>query len=242
MPLTLTQMLALIPDNTSGDVTPADMRDVVTAIVRELRAPYSVDDADDVWWDGDIGDFTTLTITGNEAVTEGAGRLSVTFNDQSANDLNCVLKAHTFAVGDSFVVPISMFGSVENYSIAGLVFADGTTSAANAVATCLERPEDPDTLFVRTGTLTAMTTLGTAATFAWADDLVHGPLYLRLTYQAANTWRPAWSIDGFSWLSLNESDVTFTLTPTHFGVCWSAWGATTDNFRQVSFGPISKLA
>lgn len=241
---TFAEMNTLLADNTTGDISAQDMRDVIKGLWRRQIAPYTVDNAADVYWENNLGDFTTVTVTGSQTITEREGVLSVMFQDQATQDLNCVLKAHTFAVGDSFAVRIKMFElTVEDFCMAALVFADGTTSAANAIAAFayFQSTGSGGILQPREGTLTAMATAD--VTTAWNPQLpIADGIYIRLTYQAANTWRTTWSIDGVNFLTLNQADSTFTLTPTHFGVGWSSWAGATDNIRQVSFGPICKLA
>lgn len=240
MPLTLAQMLALLPDNTAGDISAADMRDVVAAIARGQRAPHSVDDADDVWWESDIGDFTTVTVTGTQTVTEKDGFLSVKYSGQSGGDHNGVLKAHTFSIGDSFATRIRLFGPAGQVSFGGLVFTDGTTSAANAIQVSGYVDAANNTLVdTLHGTLTAMGSEGFSITarnaFPWLDGL-----YVRLTYTASNSFTAHFSPDGATWSVLGQSAVSKTITPTHFGVTWSKEGGSVESV--VSFGPICKLA
>lgn len=240
MPLTLAQMLALLPDNTAGDISAADARNVVTAIVRGQRAPYSVDDAADVWWEGNIGDFTTVTITGTQTVTEKDGFLAVEYSGQSSLDRNGVLKSRSFSVGDSFAVRIRFLGPAGQYSLQGLTFTDGTADTSNMIEVVVYTSNSNDaSVAFHHGTLTNV------STSAWGNALkAHAPwndgVYLRLTYSASNSFLGEASPDGVNWTSFGNAATAKTMTPTHFGLVWGKEGGANESL--VSFGPLCKLA
>jgi hypothetical protein len=196
-------------------------------------------DAADIQWDGTVSaGMTTVTVSGSETLTEKTGVLSVLFSGQSAQDFNCLLAAHTFSTGDSFAVPVRYVGNA-GIGDAGVIFTDGTTSAANGVAAHIQQHsnEGNTRVYTRHGTLTAMGTVSTLFTYR-ASPLPW--LWLRLTYQAANTFRKELSPDGISWTTVGIADVTKTMTPTHVGVCWSVDNTAADGI--ATFGPIIKLA
>jgi hypothetical protein len=203
---------------------------------------YAYDDTDnadatDIRWTGSVSaGMTTVTVTGSQTLTEKTGVLSVLFSGQSTQDYNCLLTAHTFSVGDSFAVPIRYAGNA-GIGAAGVIFTDGTTSAANAVAAHMQQHsnEGHTRVYTRHGTLTAMGSVSTvhnhrSALVPW--------LWLRLTYQASNTFRKELSPDGISWHT--TADESKTMTPTHVGVCWSTDNNSGDGI--ATFGPIVKLA
>lgn len=240
MPLTLAQMLALLPDNTAGDISAADARNVVTAIVRGQRAPYSVDHADDVWWESNIGDFTTVTITGTQTVTEKDGYVAVEYSGQSAADYNGLFKARSFSVGDSFAVRVTAVGPASQFSIPGLAFTDGVVGGSNVIqTTAYATNSDVATIAVLHGTLTnvdtsAWSNAGKSA-HPWLDGII-----IRLTYAASNSFQGEVSIDGTHWTSFGNGATAKTMTPTHVGLTWSKEGGANESL--VSFGPLCRLA
>lgn len=238
MPLTLAQMLALLPDNTTGLISAADMRDVVTAIVHGQRAPYSLDNADDVWWEGDSAGMTQVTVTGSETISEVDGLLSVKFSGQASNDLNALLKAHSFSVGDAWAVSMRMIGPGSNFTFGGLVFTDGTATTSNVIYIGSYMDGGEQSYFAAySGTLTNVST--NINNVGSMDHAIVGVGYYKLTYQASNTFRLEYSADGITWITMG-SDASKTMTPTHVGVVWSRWaGADTGD---VSYGPLCKLA
>lgn len=197
-------------------------------------------DAADVVWDGSqVAGMTQVTVTGSETLTEKTSVLSVLFSGQSGSDYNCLLASHTFSVGDSFAVPIRLYYGSAGIAVAGVIFTDGTTSAANAVAAHLQKhnTENHTRTYTRHGTLTSMSTVSTQHNIR----VEHMPwMWMRLTYQASNTFRKELSPDGISWTTAGISDVSKTMTPTHFGVCWSVEGQSGEAIN--TFGPILKVA
>lgn len=239
MPLTLSAIDALLADNTSGDISAADMRTIVRALHRKNVGAYSLDHADDIWWESELGGLTTLTVTGSQTLTEKDGFLSAAFATQTANDLNCVLKPHTFSTGDSYAVRLAVIGG-STFSMAGLVVSDGTTSTSNAVA-LLTYINGFQTITTWHGTLTNMGTqanviaMGTGVGMPWMG------LHFKIDYTSANTFRSWASPDGVSWADLGFSTYAKTMTPTHFGVCWSTWGGS-GYTAAATFGPVCKVA
>lgn len=240
MPLTLSQMLALLPDNVTGNISAQDLRDVVTATIRGERAPYSVDDADDVWWESDIGDFTKVEPTGTATATEGDGFLSVLFSGTSSDDFTCWLKPVTFATGDEWVVPVKVFG-INNHNMAGICFTDGITTGSNIVAFVgyVSSTDNQTRVHAFHGTITSA---GTAVTMLDSNGQLQrsDAFYLKLAYPTSNTFRHWLSPDGISFSRLGAADISKTMTPTHVGVCVSKFGGASDGI--ANFGPLCKVA
>lgn len=239
MPLTLAQMLALLPDNTAGDISAVDMRDVVTAIVRGQRAPYSVDDADDVWWEGDLlADFTHVDPTGSSTRTEKDGFLSVSYTGQASLDVGCVLKPHTFSIGDRFATHVRSLGKDEDiHAMVFLVLTDGTATSSNMAAAMMY--QDLDRVGAWHGTITNLDTQVWARTSVW--DWPLAGFHVAIEYEAANTFQVYLSPDGVSWSDFGAASISKTMTPTHFGVGWSIWGGSNPE-GLAAFGPICKIA
>lgn len=209
------------------------------------RSPIVTPNAADIIWSGStLGSLTQVLITGTQTITEAEGMLGVAFQDQSANDFNCVLKAHTFSIGDTFAFPVrisSWNATPDSYNMAALVFTDGTTSASNCVVTEMAVFGSSPFSFreMRTGTLTAASTSSNAVNYLL--QAISQPIWLRLQYSAADTFIGAWGSDGIIFPQVS-GNVSKTMTPTHFGVAWSSFGGTNDNDKQVTFGPVHKVA
>lgn len=240
MPLTLAQMLALFPDNTTGDISAQDGRDVITGIVRRQRTPYSVDDADDTYWESDIGDFTKVEPTGTTTATEKDGFLSVLFSGSAASDFTCWVKPVTFATSDEWVVPVKVMG-INNHNMAGICFTDGTTTGSNVVAfvAYVSAADSQTRVNAFHGTITSA---GTAVLLQDGNSHLHrtDAFYLKLGYSASNTFQHWLSPDGISFSRFGASDISATMTPTHVGVCVSKFGGAGDGI--ASFGPLCKVA
>ena len=213
------------------------------AIRRETAVDYPrelVDPGDVVWGDGIAAGLTEVTVTGSQTIREFHHVISVEFTGQSTQDYNCLLEAHTFSVGDSYAVPIRLFqADTSSLCSAGVIFTDGTASSSNAVTGHLQQHagEIDTRTITRDGTLTAMS--GVSTTYDLRGNAVPWA-WIRLTYQASNTFRKELSVDGISWSTAGVSDTSKTMTPTHFGVCWSMDASTGNSI--ATFGPILKLA
>lgn len=240
--LTLTQMLNSIPDG--GANTAADMRAIIEDLIKsKIWAPYSIDHAEDIWWQGDFAGLTEIEPTGTSVGTEHDGSLSVLFSGQAANDLTCYVKARTFSIGDTFATRIRSLGSVDsNHTMAALCFTDGTATTSNIVAFIAYLSLTDNVARINTfhGTVTAVSTAVImfdidTQLMPWQDGI-----YLRLRYSAANTFQMAASPDGRIWSAFGALDISKTMTPTHFGVAVSKWGGTGDGI--ANFGPVCRLA
>lgn len=239
MPLTLAQMHALFNDNTAGDISAQDGRDVLEALWRRIYGVEAAPGADDVYWDGDdSASMTEVTVSGSQTIVENGGYLSVNFSGQGAQDFNGILKAHTFSVGDSFAVETRLLsGAVAGLQgHVGIAFTDGTTSGSNAVTSSIQQNQaNAPTFVARHGTLAAMTTAASQT-----PSLILPAWWLRLTYTASNTFQVSISPDGISYTTLTHAATSKTMTPTHVGLVWSK--DATSGEGVGTFGPIRKLA
>lgn len=205
---------------------------------RLIIAPYSLVDAEDVMWDSDIGDFTQVTVSGSQTVTERDGSLSVLFAGQSAADFNALLKARTFSVGDAFCTRLRSSGPATNHNMIGLVFTDGTSDTSNEVSGVVYNGDGTAKFSIWHGTLTSITNVAVFENqhiLPWNDGA-----YVKVIYDASNSFEVQWSADGTSWSNLGQGAFAKTMTPTHFGLVWSRWGGSLT--ATASFGPICKMA
>lgn len=240
MPDSLVTILARYNDNTAGDISAADGRANMTGLWRQIHAPYSVDNAADVWWQGDSAGMTTVTITGTQTITEIDGHLSVRFSGQSSGDFNGLFKAHTFSVGDSFATRIRSMGTSEDYTMTGIAFTNGTVGTSDIVAAYPYRQVANGVFNAGHGTLTNFATNSWNLPGMFYGGPFNDAVYARITYTASNSFTIAFSPDGVSWSSFGQAAVSKTMTPTHFGVIWSKFGGAVESL--ASFGPVCKLA
>jgi hypothetical protein len=209
------------------------------------RRPDETPSAADDFFDGASLDsaWTGLTVTGSQTITQKYGKLSVEIDGTIAvSDFNALLKSVTPSFGDVIEARIGpvMSSEVNDFIFPGIVFSDGTTASSNiAIFGAFKRFIAGDStenwgwwLSTRDGTFTAAN-----ADTAGADDAILAPpdaIYLRLEYDATNSYKAFVSPDGVSWIQVGAAFTTPAFTPTHVGLCWSNWGQTAD-LTVVSF-------
>jgi hypothetical protein len=237
----LSALQTLLADNTAGDISAQDHRDQLISEYSLLPDAPAALDAEDYYWDGtQVADFTEITTSGSQTITEVVGKVSALFSGQSTQDANGLLQARTFSIGDSFAVPIRLMTLDANARWVGVCFTDGVIGTSNLVMAAYQLHLTGPNLRmgIRHGTITAvnaatLTTVGfLGSTLPW--------LWVRLTYQADNEWAFDASPDGITWSPFGVADVSKTMTPTHWGLVWSSEAAAGDSI--VTFGPLLKLA
>jgi len=205
--------------------------------------------APDFYWDDDdlSTSFTAVTVSGSATWTEAQNLVSVLANGQSTGDLAAQLYAHTFSVGHEFVLPVKSTLVADpvsgNTLYAGLVFTDGTASSSNVVMGHVQvTPTAAGTssyplLVGRHGTMTAITTAPwvSDSSMTWNTDA----LFIKLIYQASNTFRLQFSPDGITYSAFGEADISLAMTPTHVGLAVSFANASD---AIATFGPLRKTA
>lgn len=203
-----------------------------------VLGPATPDDTFIRWGSGET--LTTVTVSGSQTLIEAAGVLSVRFAGQGAQDYNCILKPHTFTIGDTFMAATRLLSlsTAGQIASAGLIFTDGTVAGSNAVAAHLQYNggDIPDRVIIRHGTLNAMTTAVTLRITGFYDRY-----WLRLAYQAANSFLLGLSLDGVgAGSAFGGVAQAKAMTPTHVGVCWSKDNTSGDGL--ASFGNVRKVA
>lgn len=210
---------------------------------RRLLAPYALlpyGSSEDVWWEGDIGDFTVVDPSGDGGWLERDGTLSAEHSGQSSGDLSVLIKARTFSVGDEWVTRIRNVGPNADYTMAGLIFTDGT-AATSKIAVILPYIASTVSWFSTWhGTITNMSTVVLQATAGHL--IIADGVHVKLRYSAANTVQGEWSADGISWTTLGGGDITPAggFTPTHFGLAVSKFGLS--GVGSSAFSPLCKVA
>lgn len=232
MPLTLAQIDALLADNTAGDISAADMRDVAEALYQwvPVQERYKVGrlvgetvHASDVFPLGTSPGGTAYAISGTGVWTQEDGALSVVFNNQSAGD----------AAGRGYAISLSAPVTVETcvdiqipatgVPHVGVCFTDGTAAGSNVAAAFMTHLSSP-AFYYYSGTLTDIN-----AAFASAAGVMqstYARFYVRMVWKAANTFNAQWSPSGAagSWTGFGLADQSKTMTPTHFGPIVTTWG------------------
>lgn len=243
MTLTLAQMLALLPDNTTGDITAQDLRDVVTALkgpawmnhlARRSDTPHADDDEFD---DGTkAGAWSEQVVAGSATWTEDLGVLSVKATGGATGDAATILKS----IG-SLTAPVTIETAIRtftwstDYHAHRLVFTDGTADSSNYLgAGPASRTSGVDSYQVYSGTLTN-TDATVRVTTTQTGRTLHSVLYVRVIWKSANTWQATWSHDAVSWTEFNMADVSFTMTPTHFGLMVTNFAGTNDLMASFEY-------
>jgi hypothetical protein len=197
------------------------------------------DDADSVNWDGnDVAAGTTVTVSGTQTITEGDGGIvSVLFSGQGTTDFNCLLYARTISTGDKWRCAMRLFCREEQYTIAGIVMTDGTSSSSNAVSAELTMDGSTPRLQLRHGPLDNMNTSPFDATDTASLRFIPW-LFLELEYVASNSFTVRFG-DGLSFTNWGASAASVTMTPTHVGLMWSKWAGSEEAI--ATFGPLRKV-
>jgi hypothetical protein len=242
MPLSLTAMQALFNDNTAGDISAADGRDVIGALYdwippeqkyRMGRLPGETAHADDDFFSTYSG-YTEMEVSGNATWAATRGGLTVTFDSQTTSQIAVALKAFT-ASGPPITIETAWTSTIVSASAPGfgICFADGVTA-----------PDD----FAGMGTLVGSAdiiecngAMNGAQNFNAGMSLqrgglnAQGPMYARFIWKSADTWAWAISPDGETWTDFGDADRSFTMTPTHIGFWVTAWSQTSPQIVSYKY-------
>lgn len=133
------------------------------------------------------------------------------------------------ANGDGFVTYLSLLGAPANYSLAGLVLADGNTHGAGKQVVA-------DIVFSSTAVGingAVYTNWNTRNSTAEFNPRAGHAFYLRLALISAGSWRVDISVDGRLWKP--GPTIAQALTPTHVGFCSTSFGTATDHQGAFEF-------
>ena len=181
-----------------------------------LGSEVTIDEFDDASFTG----WTTVTVTGGQTITEANDGLSINPTSSiTLTDLNCILIANNLAIGDA--VQVAVFGVISDDAdspLFGPLVTDGTGSGA-AVACIMTQVYTDNLVWIYpTGGSATLTANGigggTGHTFKGAV------IYLRLEYDASNSFKTWISADSITWHQVNT--IARTLTPTHIGFGWNS--------------------
>lgn len=237
MPLSLAAIDALLADNAAGDISEADMRSIMATLYGggPFWMPATVGAYDDYFDEDNSTDWTAVAIAGtsewNYRYDSRLGHnrgLLASFEDQAVGDWPAYLKSLSgITTGDYIQTAISLLRYTPGINMPLLVFTNGTTSGATMAAFGPELNSSGATALV-----TVEGTLADAQTFDLNQALVDGPLWApaihyRFEYDASNSFKCFWSLNGEDWIEIVT--LASTLTPTHGGFVASSYGAS---FRQ----------
>lgn len=194
---------------------------------------------DDYWEKPGVldGSWTEVNPSGTQTLTVGRGRLSVLHDDIATADIGAVVKPLTGeAAGSALYTDVLHLAFNENFTMGGLVFSDGNAVSSN-IAALLFYVQSASNYVIesRGGTFQAVGATVQSGPVLHPLVVLAGPMYLRWTWSAANTFVAEFSPDGVTWFAFGMANSAITLTPTHGGVFWTGWGAGTP--RISSFGP-----
>lgn len=224
MPTSLAAMLALINDNTSGDISAADHRATIQALYDWIPntqkylmgrlAGETAHAADDFFTT--YSGYTEQTPTGSATWSLGRAGLTVTWNSIGANTMAATLKAVP-AAGVPITIETALVAAMKNSdnSGLGLCFTNGTGSGADVtgIGWVMAAAGAPPSLYKFDGILTAY-----GVTLLHQAVIVLGsPQFLRLVWKSANTFGWSISADGELWTDWNTADISNAMTPTHMG-------------------------
>lgn len=224
--------IAAIAD--AGDNTPADVRTALTSVLARadgsleamgrassVFAPGGSDD--DEFQDSGLTGWTEVKPTTTSVFVERYGRANWRHKDTGhAGTLHALLKPITIATTDYIETFVKINRRVTTDMGVGVIMSDGATyGAGNQVVTWMfngnaMRVEEWDNF-----TTQGVNSTDTAMSAVAGDD----GFYMRLRYEAANTWGGYASRNGFEWMTLTTS-LASTMTPTHAGIVVVRWAGT----------------
>lgn len=234
MPTSLAAMLALINDNTSGDISAADVRTVIQGLwdwvpplekYKMGRQAGETAHASDDFFTTYSG-YTEQTPTGTAVWGVSRAGLSCVMAGQAGNDICAALKAVPAAgVPTTIETWASDALSATNNPGWGLIFTNGTASTSSLVGIGKLNDTSTRNLYTFAGTLTSVTaTILSGSPRPHAADAGQYPL--RLTWASSNTFAWSTSSDTQNWTDFSAGNLTPTLTPTHMGLFATSWGSS----------------
>lgn len=228
MPLTLAQMLALFNDNTSGDISAADGRDVVTALYdwvppvekyKTGRLAGETAHANDDFFEDDTLAGTAINHSATATWSEKYGRMSVKVQDNASPSY---FVARVFSMTPS-AAPVTLetcwqsFGSAAvNEQSHYFGFSEGNTSTSKILGWLYYVNGTSPTIYEVEGTFASV---GFTANYA-VHLMNMGPLFFRCVWTATDTVKIGVSPhpDLFTGLNIAAHVRAAAISPTHYFV------------------------
>lgn len=187
---------------------------------------------DDFFRANTSANYTQTTPTGSATPAFQYDALSWWYSGNSAQDAVTYTKSLGALSSPMTIETAVHLGGPNATTFAGICFTDGTANTSNVIFAALANIGGQVTLASYSGTITAL------ANVHLQDSQLPGegePMYLRLCWKSANTWRIAFSIDGITWTNQGTGDLSFTQTPTRLGVFVSAYGTAGDKSARFEY-------
>lgn len=214
--------------NVSGATAGLDARS-------SIYPPFTPAGVDAEFTGSDLAGFTLVNDGGATLATntESNDMLSIKFpGSDTAGHLQAYMKAATVNVGDVIDICFNGAGLTANFHMFGLIMANGATYGAGAQVVYAFLPNST-TQNCQLWANTNYNTQGTNSTFN-GSLLSQAAKFMRLKYEAANSFSGWISPDGISWANITGA-LARTLTPTHVGFFGTSGGATGQYVWNVRF-------
>lgn len=174
-----------------------------------------------------LASFTTVTTGGTAVWQNGPGFMSCKATNTPVDALTALLKPITVSSGGYIETALRMMMPVPgNTYLAGLLFADGTSSTSNCCVMGYGFGNSSGvSLWILAGTLNSFEANG-GSHVNIAYELA--PFnFLRAIWVSSNTFQAQASPDGVSWDTIGLPNQSKTMTPTHMGIWCSDFGNST---------------
>ena len=209
---------ALDPWPHSGLVALDTVPDWVTALDSDSDAT-SIDEFNDNSFTG----WTTLTVAGAQTITEANDLCSInvtTSQGTFGSAMNAILVSNALSTGQAVEVAIPAAHQTDaNGFIFGPVISNGTAAGSTfcqAAVQLQETSNDEVFFYAMDGTFNSYGQDG----FGFGGRKLGHTQYVRLEYDASNSFKTWLSPDGVSWKNVHTA--TTTMTPSHIGFGWSS--------------------
>jgi len=180
--------------------------------------------------------WTETVVAGTTTWTQSRGRLSVQFYGQSnAPQMSTILMPLSVSYPLTIETAMQVRPINVSYCGVGLCFANGTTSASGLLSALYQYSTgDYGYQYFMAGTLADGNVVGN--TLQTASEQPHPVAfeYMRLVWVAANSFKFLVSHDGVSWADYLGA-YAMTLSPTHFGMTVTSWGATAPQMASFEY-------
>ncbi|HVK13353.1 MAG TPA: hypothetical protein VM597_31655, partial [Gemmataceae bacterium] len=187
-----------------------------------IYPPFTVGANDDEFSDGSFTGWTAVNSGSNVPnVVETNHVASFLLPGGHANaELAAYMKAVTPAANDFIEIALHGAGVSQNFNIAGLLFADGTTfGAGTQIGWTIDATEN----LYFAPRLTGYNTQTSQTNYVIEAAAKASDTFLRFKYEGSNHWRGYVSPDGVQWVDIT-GQLTFSLTPTAMGFFVSTYG------------------
>ena len=190
-----------------------------------IYTPFTEGTDDDEFNDASFSGWTAVeNATPVLTITESHDALRIYHpgNDAAAQMHGFVKTPSSFNTGKAIEIAFRGLGVPHTNPLMGLVMANGTTYGAGAQVWARFNINTPA---IVVSNMTNWNTAGSSSTLSINSAAPGTGFFMRLTYDAANTFSVYMSPDGVTWVAAHSAK-SYTLTPTVLGFCLSSWSGT----------------